>query len=240
VQRAVAENRLRALVELAQILPQQKGEIEAWLKVELSARSRAWVEELESAVFNGHNAALLVNLLPRFYEALDMADRADRSERLRQRAIQLLLKDKQFASALAILQALAERQPKLEAVCQEGMGDFRSAAASHLAAGNMKEALSCYRSIPDLEAAVKLVREIGEHPAAASLEWMSRLQQFVAERPEKFTKVVTAAEKKFLEEVLERALGVSRRKPAARKANKPPAPRKRVQRKTRGSEESYF
>jgi len=87
---------------------------------------------------------------------------------------------------------------------------------------------------------VKLVREIGEHPAAASLEWMSRLQQFVAERPEKFTKVVTAAEKKFLEEVLERALGVSRRKPAARKANKPSPPRKRVQRKTRGREESYF
>jgi hypothetical protein len=240
VHRTVAENRLRALVELAQILPQQKGEIESWLLVELSARSKAWVEELESAVFNGHNAALLVNLLPPFYQALDMPDRAGRTERLRQRAIQLLMKEKQFASALAVLQVLAERQPKLEAVCQEGMGDFRSAAASHLAAGNLKEALSCYRSIPDLEAAVKLVRNIGEHPAAASLEWMSRLQQFVTERPEKFTKVVTAAEKKFLEEVLERALGVSRRKPVARKANKPSPPRNRVQRKTRGREESYF
>jgi len=148
VHRTVAENRLRALVELAQILPQQKSEIESWLLVELSARSRAWVEELESAVFNGHNAALLVNLLPPFSQALDMADWGGRTECLRQRAIQLLMKEKQFASALAVLQVLAECQPKLEAVCQEGMGDFRSAAASHLAAGNLKEALSCNRSFP--------------------------------------------------------------------------------------------
>jgi KaiC/GvpD/RAD55 family RecA-like ATPase len=242
VHRAVAENRLRALVALVQILPRQKGEIEPWLRVELAARSKAWIEELESALFNGHNAALLVNLLPPFYEALDIADQAARTQRLQQRAIQLLIKDKQFASALALVQALTERQPKLEAVCHEGMGDFRSAAGSHLAAGNLKEALSCYRSIPDLEAAVKLVGEIGDHPAAASLEWISRLQQLVAERPEKFTKVVTSAEKKLLEELLERALGVSRRKPAARNTakKKPSAPRKRVQRKTRGSEESYF
>ena len=71
--------------------------------------------------------------------------------------------------------------------------------------------MSCYRSIPDLEAALKLVREIGEHPAAGSLQWISRLQELVAERPEKFTKVVTTAEKKLLEDVLERALGVTRR-----------------------------
>ena len=98
-------------------------------------------------------------------------------------------------------------------------------------AGNLKEALGCYRSIPDLEAALKLLREIGEHPAAESLKWISRVQELVAERPEKFTKAVTAAEKRLLEELLERALGVSRRKPVPRSTAKKKAatPRKRAQ-----------
>jgi hypothetical protein len=196
------------------------------------------MEELESALYNGHNAALLIRLLPPFYEALQVPDRTARIERLQQRAIQLLIKDKQFAPALAALRASSERQPKLEAVCLEGMGDFRGAAESHLAAGNLKEALNCYRSIPDFEAALKLVREIGDHPAAETLEWISRMQQLVAERPDKFTKVVTAAEKKLLQDLLERSLGVSRRKPAQPKPAKPavkkaPAVRKRAARKTK-------
>src|SRR5258708_37035152 len=168
-----------------------------------------------------------------------MAEQGGGKQSLEVSGIQFIIKDKQFASALAVVEALKERQAKVEAVCHEGMGDFRSAAGSHLAAGNLKEALSCYRSIPDLEAAVKLVGEIGDHPAAASLEWISRLQPLVAGRPEKFTKLVTACDKELLEELLERALGVSRRKPAARNTakKKPSAPRKRVQRKTRGSEE---
>src|SRR5207253_289560 len=128
------------------------------------------------------------------------------------------------------LRASQERQPKLEAVCLEGLGEFRAAADCHLLAGNMKEALNCYRSIPDLQAALKLVGEIGDHPAAETLEWISKLQQLVAQRPEKFTKVVTAAEKKLLQEVLERGLGVSRRKPVVKKAavvrKRPKAPKK--------------
>src|SRR5580704_3604120 len=106
------------------------------------------------------------------------------------RAIQLLIKDKQFTPALEALRGLPERQLKLEAVCHEGLGDFRSAAECYREAGQLKEALSCYRSIPDLEAALKLIAHIGEHPAADSLQWISRLQTLVAERPEKFTKVV--------------------------------------------------
>ena len=242
VHRAVAENRLPALVELAQALSRHKDEIEPWLQVELGIRSKAWIEELESALFNGHNAALLIQLLPPFYEVVDAPDRLARTERLQQRAIQLLIKDKLFRPALAALHALPERQPKQEAVCHEGLGDFRSAAACHLAAGNLKEALTCYRSIPDLEASLKLLGEIGEHPAAESLQWISRLQQLVAERPEKFTKVVTSAEKKLLEELLERALGVSRRKPVPRSTAKKKAstPRKRARKRTEGHGEPYF
>jgi hypothetical protein len=242
VHRAIAENRLPALVELAQVLPRHKDEIEPWLQVEMGIRSKAWMEELESALVNGHNAALLIQLLPPFYQVVDAPDRLARTQRLQQRAIQLLIKDKLFRPALAALHGLQERQPKQEAVCHEGLGDFRSAAECHLAAGDLKEALSCYRSIPDLDAALKLVGKIGEHPAAESLQWISRLQQLVAERPEKFTKTVTAAEKKLLEQLLERALGVSRRKPVPRNTpkKKTSTPRKRAQRRTEGHGEPYF
>lgn len=216
VHRAGPESRLFALTELAQVIPTYKSEIEPWLLVEIGAKANAWIETLEAAVFNGRNAGILVGVLPPFYEALNLVDSAARAQRLRERAIQLLIKDKQFASALAAVRALPERQPKLEAICQEGLGEFRTAAECYVAAGNLKEALNCYRSVPDLKAAMKLAEEVG-HPAAESLKWVSRVQELVAERPEKFTKMVTPAEKKALEELLEQALGVARRKPAPRK-----------------------
>lgn len=224
--RANADNRLNALVDVAHMLPARRAEIEPWLMVEMQSRASGWIEQLEAALFNARNAAILIQLLPPFYELLDVPDRQTRTQRLQQRAIQLLIKDKQFAPALAALRALDQRQPKLEAVCHEGLSDFRSAAECHVNAGNLKEALACYRAAPDLDAALKLLGEIGEHPAAASLEWMSKLRQLVSERPEKFTKLVTAAEKKTLENLLEEALGVARRKPAPRK-RAPAAAKKR-------------
>jgi len=231
--RGEEDERLQSLAELAEVLPRHKDEVESWLQVELSARSREWVETLEDALFDGRNAATLIRLLPPFYEALGLADRAARTERLRQRAIQLLIRDKRFASALDALRASPERQPKLEAVCLEGLGDFRGAAECYRMAGQLKEALNCYRAVPDLESALRVVRELGEHPAASSLEWMAQLQELVSKRPDKFTKVVTQAEKKILEELLERALGVQRRKrPAAQsRPKKVGAPRKRAVRR---------
>ncbi len=229
LQRATFENRLRALVELANQLPGHKDEIEPWLRLEIASKSQAWAEELEAAVFNGHNAEILVKLLPPFYEALDLPDRETRTQRLLKRAVQLLVKDKQYAPALAVLRELPERQPAVEAACHEGLGDFRRAAECHELSGNLKEALSCYRSIPDFAAALKLVGEIGDHPAADSLRWISELEQLVSRRPDKFTKVVNAAEKKLLEEILERSLGVARKKAAPRKAaTKKAAPRRKT------------
>jgi tetratricopeptide (TPR) repeat protein len=240
IHRAAAENRLFALVSLAENLPKLQDEVEPWLRVEIDARAGAWMQELEAALFNGHNASVLINLLPPFYQALRVQDAGARTQRLQQRAIQLLIKEKQFAEALAALRALPERQPKLEAVCHEGLADFRSAAECHMAAGNLKEAVNCYRSIPDLDASLKLLSEIGDHPAAESLQWMARVRQLMAERPEKFNRTMVAAEKKLLQEMLERGLGVTRRKPAERKTTKPaarkvatktPAPRGRPRKK---------
>jgi hypothetical protein len=234
VHRATGPEHLTAVSELAGTVPLHKNDLESWLLVELGARPKAWMDELEAALVNGRNAAALIKLLPPLYEAFDVSDRAARTERLQQRAIQLLIKEKQFATALPVVRSLTVPQPKLEAVCLEGVGDFRAAAECYRAAGNLKDALNCYRSIPDLEAALKLVREIGDHPAGESLEWIAKLQALIAERPEKFTKVVTPAEKKILEGLLERSLGVTRRKAALPKAGakKTPVSRKRAPRKT--------
>ena len=241
VHRAGLESRLQMLVELAQVLPKHKSEIEPWLLMELGPKTDTWVQELESALWGSHNAEILLEVLPPLYEVLDYPNRLDRVQRIRQRGIQMLIKDRKFAPALVVLRTLSERQLKLEAICLEGMGDFREAAQCHMAAGNLKEALTCYRSIPDLEQALKLVGEVGEHPATESLQWISRLQRLVAERPEKFTKMVTPAEKKLLEELLEKALGVNRRKAAPRKRiKKALASRKGVQRETRHDGNPYF
>ena len=241
VHRAGHGSRIQTLVQLAQVLPESKSEIEPWLLMEIAPKTNTWVEELESGLLGSHNAEMLFDLLPPLYEVLDLPDRIGRVQRIQQRAIQMLIKERKFAPALAALGTLAERPSKLEAICLEGMGDFRGAAQCHMATGNLKEALTCYRSAPDLEAALKLVSEVGEYPAAESLRWISRLQQLVAERPEKFTKMVTPAEKKLLEELLEKALGVSRRKAASRTGiKKAPASRKGVQRKTRDDGNPYF
>ena len=241
VHRAGHESRLQTLVHLAQVLPEHKSEIEPWLLMEIAPKTNTWVEELESGLLGSHNAEMLLDLLPRLYEVLDVPDRVGRVQRIRQSAIQMLIKDRKFAPALAALGTLAERPPKLEAICLEGMGDFRGAALCHMAAGNLKDALTCYRSVPDLEGALKLVGQVGEYPAAESLRWISKLQQLVAERPEKFTRMVTPAEKKLLEELLEKALGVSRRKAAPRKGiKKASSSRKGVRRKTRDDGNPYF
>ena len=240
VYRGNEDDRLQSLAELAAELPQHKAEVESWLQIELSARSGEWVETLESALFDGRNAATLIRLLPPFFEALGLPDRTARTERLQQRAIQLLIKDRRFAPALEALRALPERQPKLEAVCPEGLGDFRGAADCYRASGQLKEALNCYRAVPDLESALRVVRELGEHPAAPSLEWMAQLQALVSKRPEKFTKLVTPAEKKILGELLERALGVARPKRAAAqpRPKKTAAPRKRAAQRAASPDET--
>jgi hypothetical protein len=241
VQRSAPNNRLQTLGEIAQVLPQYKSEIEPWLLMEIGPKFKGWIEELESALCNGHNAAILLRVLPPLYEVLDVPDRGSRARRLQQRAVQLLIKDGEYAAALAQLRTQPERQPKLEAVCLEGIGDLRGAAQCHVADGKLKEALLCYRTIPDLDEALKLLDKMGEHPAAESLEWIAKVQRLVAVRPQNFTKTVTAAEKKLLEELLEKALGVSRPKAAPRRvAKKSAVPRRRMPGKTIGDRNSPF
>jgi hypothetical protein len=229
-------DRLQTVVEMAEVFCAGKEQLEPWVLLEIGPKITAWMEEIEAGLFNGQNAAILLPVLRPFYETLGIPDRVERFARMKQRAIQLLMKDKQWAMALMLVRQ--EDQPKLEAQCHEGVGDFANAAACYRRAGDLKEALRCYRSVPDFDAALSLVRELKDHPAADTLEWLAKMRELVGQRPEKFGKTVTASEKKLLEELLERSLGVTRKKAAAKKAaakkaatpRKAPAQRKRMPR----------
>jgi hypothetical protein len=72
---------------------------------------------------------------------------------------------------------------------------------------------------------------------AGSYEWLMQLRTLAEARPENFNRVMTAPEKKILEQMLEHALGVSRKKAAAKKtapkkaAAKRPPPQRTPQQK---------
>jgi hypothetical protein len=73
-------------------------------------------------------------------------------------------------SALAALRALKPAPAGSGSGVPGRPGGFRGAAERYQVADDMKQALNCFRTIPGLAEAVKLVREIGEHPAGVSLE----------------------------------------------------------------------
>lgn len=221
IHRASSGDRFHALAEFAHMFPKHKAELESWALVENAAQSQGWIDALEAgALVDGRNAMGVIHIIPALYAALGVPDSPSRIEELRQRVIQLLIKDRHYELALDVLGGLVQPQPKLEAQCHEALGNMHGAAEQFRLAGDLKNALKCYRSIPDFAAALSVVRQMGDHPAAASLEWLDKVQALVAKRPEKFTRMVTEPEKKLLEDVLEQALGVKRRKPAPKPPRK--------------------
>ena len=227
---SIAE-RVPALGQLAQSFARHRAGLEPWLLTEIEPKTAAWVDELEAALAMGDNAVTLTRILPPFYEALRLPGAETRTARLVDRAVRSLMKARRFAPALDILASLPERHPELEAECLEGLGRFGPAAETWRAAGKLKEALACYRSVPDFDAAAALIREVPSHAAAPSYLWLEKLRSVVAERPQNFNRVMQASEKKVLEQMLEQALGVARKQPVARKAvaRKAPAKRKKPQ-----------
>jgi hypothetical protein len=228
VVRADHATRLRLLGTLAQLFAAHQNELEAWLFTEIAPKVNGWLEELESAVPMGDNALSLAHIVPPFYRALRLPDAEARAERMLDRCVRHLLKNKRHQQALEILPLMKERHKELEAECLEAVGEYAKAGEAYRSTGKLKEALACYRAAPDFEAAVRLIREIPDHPAGQSYEWLMRLQTLVGERPENFSRVMTTPEKKILEQMLEQALGVSRKKPATKKATAKKAATKRV------------
>jgi tetratricopeptide (TPR) repeat protein len=166
--------------------------------------------------------------MPPFYRALRLPDAEARAERMLDRCVRHLLKNKRHRPALEILPLMKEHRKELEAECLEAIGEYAKAAEAYRSTGRLKEALACYRAAPDFEAAVGLIREIPDHPAGQSYEWLMRLKALVDERPDNFSRVMTTPEKRILERMLEQALGVSRAKAAAKKAMAKKATAKRA------------
>jgi len=192
----------------------------AWMRTELAGQLTKWTEEMEAAALRPEFANDMIAVLPGFYDALHLPDAEARKVGLRQRTVGALLKAKRHAEALAVLMQLPERDPALEAECHSELGRFAEAAELYRQVGNAKAALDCYRRVPDFENAAALIREVGEHSAGESYEWLLRFRQLVAERPANFNRVMIEPEKKVLEQMLEEALGVARKKPGAKKAAK--------------------
>jgi tetratricopeptide (TPR) repeat protein len=226
VVRADHATRLPLLGSLAQVFAAHQAELDAWLCTEIAPKVNGWLEELESAVPMGENALSLAHIVPPFYRALRLPDADARAERTLDRCVRHLLRNKRHQLVLEILPLMKERRKEIEAECLEAIGEYGKAGEAYRSLGKLKEALACYRSAPDFESAVALIREIPEHPAAQSYDWLMRLKTLVDQRPENFSRVMTTPEKKILERMLEQALGVSRKKPAARKMTaKKPAPK---------------
>lgn len=223
--RATMGNRLEPLSQFVQMFSRYRDEIEPWVAVELEPKLGSWLGELEEALPAGDNAVILNQILPPFYDAMRLPDAGERKAKVRQRSLAHLMKNKRYQQALEVLATLPEPQRETEAVCRQALGEFEKAAALFEQAGNKKEALACLRAIPDFERAFALIREMGDHPAAESYEWLVEMQKVIARRPQNFNRVMQASEKKLLEQTLEQALGVAKKKPAPRKA---PAAKKKA------------
>ncbi|MFN0165243.1 MAG: hypothetical protein ACKV22_02335 [Bryobacteraceae bacterium] len=219
--RSDASVRLTAFSEFADHLIRRGDKVPAWFMTEITPSARQWTDELERAIAWGNNAEILAPILPNLYDALRLPDAQARKSRIHERAVQLLLKNQKYASALRLLESLPERNYKQEAQCLEKEKRYAEAAARFRLAGDTASALDCFRRVPDFQQAFALLQEMPQHPARDAYQWLVRMQALLAERPEKFNRLMLPEEKKLLETMLEQALGVARKKPAARKTAAP-------------------
>jgi tetratricopeptide (TPR) repeat protein len=195
-----------------------REELPGWFIVEITPRAQYWLDEMDRHLEAGDNPVTSQKILPPFFDALGLPDAQARKDRLAQRAVQILMKGRKYAQALSVLEQLPEPRPKLLAECYEETGRFAQAASIYLELGDRERALKCYRSVPDFAASLDLIRQMEGHAAQPSLEWLAELDGLVARRPDNFNRVMTAPEKSLLEAMLERGLGVQRKKPAPKKA----------------------
>jgi tetratricopeptide (TPR) repeat protein len=216
-EQALGLDRLNRIATALQEIATAREQLPAWLIVEITPRASFWLEELDRHLEAGDNVMFAQEILPPFFDALALPDAEARKARLTQRSIQILMKSRRHAQALQVLDRLPEPNPKLAAECYEETGQMAKAAEVWMQLGDRDRALKCYRSIPDFAAALNLIRQIDNHPARPSLEWVAEVDALFSRRPENFNRTMTAAEKKLLEATLERGLGVQRKKPAAKK-----------------------
>jgi tetratricopeptide (TPR) repeat protein len=223
--------RLNRIATAIERVTTARAELPGWFIVEIMPRTGFWIDELEDHLDAGDNPLIAQEILPPFFDALGFADAQARKDRLAQRSVQILMKTRRFEQALSILERLPEARPKLVAECYEETGQLEKAARVWLELGERDRALKCYRAIPDFAATLELVRQIEGHAARPSLEWVAELDAVLARRPDNFNRTMTVPEKKLLEAMLERGLGVQRKKATVKKAARVGAVKKKAVRK---------
>ena len=211
-------DRTATLIAMATQLAAHEKEIDPWLLEEMHARGASWLQELEGRVDT--IPILIHGFMPTMYRLFVPLEAAPRTARLRDRTIRALMRMGDHGSALEILLQTPGADPKLVAECREGRKEFEAAAEEYLKAGCPKDALRCYRSLPDFDKALGLLEGMPDHPARASMLWLRRMRDLAAERPPEFSKAILPGEKKVLEGILETSLGASRKRPAAKAAPK--------------------
>jgi hypothetical protein len=206
-------------------LRESKDAIEAWLRIELRPQAALWVEQLEKTALTSLAAKAAAETITRLCELFELPQAAERARRARGQAAKALLDHGRAREALELVADAPDCDPILRARAIELDGRGAEAAEAFLAAGSLKDALRCYRSIPDFQKALELTRKMENSPVTGTLEWLDRMRRLAEERPSDFNKVILPSEKKYLEGILETALGATRRKPAVKKAA---APRKKA------------
>jgi hypothetical protein len=161
----------------------------------------------------------VAHALPGYYKLFEVADFEARTRDIRLRAVDTLLTGEKPAAlqALKLLDLVPDADSLLRARAVQATGRFADAGEMFVAAGALEKALHCYRSIPDFEKSLGIAEKLGNVPAAESLLWLDRMRKLAEERPSGFNKQILPSEKKMLEDVLETALGATRRKPGVRK-----------------------
>jgi len=76
--------------------PRAQGGHRTWLMIELNGRASGWIGQLQAAMFNTPNAAIISRLSPPLYELLDIPDRQARTLRFEQRAFISLSRTNNF------------------------------------------------------------------------------------------------------------------------------------------------
>ena len=213
------------LISAFSFLRNVRGPLPSWLRIEVRERAQAWIELLEKTALDSPTAGDAARSIATIASLFELPGAEDRIRRARTRAAKTLVNLGLAKQALDLVGDAADWDPLLRAKAVELTGRLEEAAAAFIDAGSLPDALRCYRSIPDFEKALELARQIETSPATATLEWLDRMRRTAEERPVEFNKVILPAEKKYLEGILETALGATRKKPAAKKAA---APRKRA------------
>jgi hypothetical protein len=192
--------------------------LEPWVRIELQPAAERWAGHADKVAARPDLAFGIADAFAGFCDLFEFPDAKERSRSVRITAIGTLIQAKAPKDALNILESVPDADPSLRARCLEETGSLAQAAEIYLASHLPQDALRCYRNIPDFEKALEVARTIGETPAGESLLWLDQMRKLAQNRPANFNKMVLPAEKKLLEDLLENALGTTRRKPATKKA----------------------